>query len=225
MVSRFVCVLLVLLAMAIAGCASSETPGAATPLEYPPADISALIREAQIALDGGNPDAAIEKLRRALEIDETSAEAHFVLGGAYAQKEQFPEAEREFLRTLDLDESNNDARSNLGVVCYRQGKLEEAESAFRLALSQQPNDAEIHYNLGGALAALNRLDEALAAFQTANQIDPSLPEPYLGLGSVYKLQGHNDEAIAALKKYVELSQDADWRGRAEQMLRELGEKP
>lgn len=188
-------------------------------------DFDRLVQEGQDAIDRQDYERAISVLGQAIRGQPASARARFLLGNAYAQNNQLPQAEEQLLKALQLESTHTDARSNLGVVYYRQGKLQEAAEAFRVALQQQPNDAEIHYNLGGVLAAQNRLDEAVTEFLRARDLDPSLPEPYLGLGSVYKLQGRRDEAAANLREYLRLSKDASWRAQAEQMLQELGEKP
>lgn len=209
---------LALVLVGATACTSSEPVS-------PVGDPSSLIQEAKAALDEDDADAAVRALEQAVRLDANSVEAHFLLGNAYAKKEQFSQAEQRFQRALELDKNHPDARSNLGVVRYRQGKLQEAEEDFRMALALQPKDAEILYNLGGVLVALNRLDEALSQFLKAREVDPLLPEPHLGLGSVYKLQGEREQAITELKEYVRLSKDPTWREQANQMLRELGAGP
>jgi Flp pilus assembly protein TadD len=210
------CVLLSVSLMAAACATASPTVSG---------DAATLIQEAKDALNSGNADAAIPKLQQALRLDANSVEARFLLGNAFAKKEQFPQAEEQFLQALKLDANNTDARSNLGVVYYRQGKLQEAEKAFRAALSQTPNDGEIRYNLGGVLVAMNRTEEALDEFLKAKELSPSLAEPYLGLGSAYKLQGKREEAVAALREFLKRSKDPAGRQIAQQLLQELGEKP
>ena len=228
---RRLCVVLgtALVLLSLVACSSSSGPsdllegtldstsGKATPA----GSFSELIEQAKADREANKPDAAIEKLEQAIRLDANSAEAHFLLGNAYVDKELLSQAEDQFLEALGIDDDYTDARSNLGVVCYRQGKLPEAEEAFLRALDAEPNDAEIHYNLGGVLVALNRVDEGLSQFLKANELDPSLPEPYLGLGSVYKMQGKTEEAITALKEYVKRSQDPTWRAQAESMISEL----
>lgn len=191
--------------------------------ETSPDDVETMLREGRAAWEERDIDTTIEKLEAALRAGANSPEAHFLLGNAYAKKEQFAEAEQQYEVALDLDPDHIDARSNLGVIYYRQGELQEAEKVFRAALEQTPKDAEIRYNLGGVLASSHRLEEAVEQFRKAQELDPSLPEVYLGLGSAYKQQGRRQEAITALQEYVRLSQDAEWKARAEQMLRELEE--
>jgi Flp pilus assembly protein TadD len=206
-------VLLIALLASLVACTPAE--------EIPEGDAAMLQQEGKAALDSGDVDGALTKLQRAAQIDQQSAETHFLLGNAYARKDQYAQAEQAYLQALRLDPSYTDARSNLGVVYYRQGKLQDAEKAFREALGQSPNDADIHYNLGGVLASLNQLDAALSEFNSARELDPSLAEPYLGIGTVYKLQGRRQEAISALREYLSRTSDPTWRAQAEQLLREL----
>ena len=191
----------------------------------PSADPATLISEAKADLENDDADAALPKLEQAIKADGSSSEAHFLLGNALAEKQRFNDAEKAYLRALELDPNHGNARSNLGVVYYRQSKLAEAEDTFRAALSQSPDDPEILYNLGGVLASLNRFDEAVTLFRKATAQNPDLPEPYLGLGSVFHAQGRRDEAISALRRYIELSDDAEWIASAEGMIRELGAQP
>ena len=216
--------LIVLLVLSVVACSSPDGSPRYTP-PGPAGDPSALIQGAKTDLDAENYDTAIEKLEQAVGLDAYSTEAHYLLGNAYALKEMFSQAEEQLLEALRIEENHTDARSNLGVVYYRQGKLPEAEKAFRRALQDQPDDAEVHYNLGGVFVALNRTDQAVSEFLRAKELDPSLAEPYLGLGSVYKLQGKNDEAIVELREYIKLTQDATWRDKAREMIRELGGQP
>ena len=221
-----------LLVSLVVGCGGKEptlpptvalpTMAASSSPVTPAGDLATLLEQAESAIEAGNADGAIATLQQAIAIDSQSVKAYFLLGNAYAKKEQFGEAEQYFKQALSLDGTQVDARANLGVVYYRQGRLEEAEQTFREVLKQAPDDAEIQYNLGGVLAALNRLEEALTQFEKANRLDPSLPEPYLGLGTIYQRRGEKDKAIQALKEYIKLSQDPAWRAQAEQMLRELG---
>lgn len=190
----------------------------------PSGDAASLLQDARNALSAGNPDLAVSKAQQALKLNK-SAEGYFLLGNAYARKEQYGQAEAQYLEALKLNDKDADVRTNLGVVYYRQGKLQEAEKAFRAAVALQPNDAEIRYNLGGVLVALGRPDEAVNEFLKAKELNPSLAEAYLGLGTVYKAQGKNAQAISALQEYLKLSQDPTWREQATQMLRELGGKP
>jgi len=211
----------VLVALLLTGCASA-TPTLPRPVPITPsAELAAAIAQARTALEGGDAAGAIALLEQPLADGQGTAEAHYVLGNAYALQEDLTRAEEHFRQALALHPDYVDARANLGVVLYRALKLEEAETAFRDALTLAPEDAEIHYNLGGVLASQNRIDDALTEFVRANELDPALAEPYLGMGSVYQMQDKDAEAIAALEKYLQLASDPVWRNQAQQMLDDL----
>ena len=99
---------------------------------------------------------------------------------------------------------------------------DEALAALNKALELEPDRSSVHSDLGQIYYFQGDYDRALPFLERANQLDPNLAEPYLGLGSVYQLQGKNAEAVAALNKYLELSDDPQWRAQAEQMLQDLG---
>lgn len=204
----------------LAGC------GPATPREEAPSgDAQSFILEAQEDMDAGRYANAEQKLQQSLRIDSSSAEAHYLLGNAYARQQQYEKAEQSYLRALEIDASLTDARSNLGVVLYQQQRFDRAREAFEAVLQEQPDDATVHYNLGGVLATQNELDKAIEHFHRATVLDPQIAEPYLGLGSVYQLQGKNAQAIAALKQYLQRAEDPVWRQQAEQMIRDMGGTP
>jgi protein O-GlcNAc transferase len=217
MKTRTLMLVCLMVALSLLGCAG--------PAPSSPADVEALVEEAKNALDGGDYDGAIERLKQVVRAAPERAEAHFLLGNAYAKKGQHGQAEEAYRKALELDADYVDAYSNLGFVYYQQQKLSEAEQSFRKALSLEPNDAEIHYNLGGVLAAQNQFDAALTEFLTAQSLDASLPEVYLGLGSIYTRLGRSVEAIQALRTYLSLASDPTWRGEAERMLQQLGAQP
>jgi tetratricopeptide (TPR) repeat protein len=207
---RRVYALILVLSMVVAGCV--QAPSGEDP--------AALLAQADALLDEERPADAIPLIEEALA-REDSAEGHFLLGNAYSHSDRLTEAEDEYLQALALDPDHVDARANLAVVYYSSGRLEEAEEAIRLALEGHEGDADLHYNLGGILAAQGRTVDAEVEFLTALDLDPDLPEVHLGLGLLYRDLGRTDEAIPALERYLELSDDPEWRAEAEAALAAL----
>jgi len=195
----------------LASCGGGEPAG--TPAER--------LAQAADLLDQEQPDRAAALLEATLD-EEESAEGYYLLGNARSQQERYDLASSAYERALELDPAYADAAANLAVACYMQGRVDEAEEATRRALALQPEDADLHYNLGVLLAAEQRYDEAEDAFLAARRLDETLPQVYLGLGVLYRDTGRPDEAIAALRRYLELSDDAQWRAEAESILSELG---
>jgi Flp pilus assembly protein TadD len=64
----------------------------------------------------GSPEAAIEPLERALALDPSLADAHFLLGSVYATLGRFSEASVEVERGLEFDPTNGAARQMLDQI-------------------------------------------------------------------------------------------------------------
>lgn len=224
-VSALVPVVMIGILVVLSGCAAPADPDdVIPPTPEERRDPEPFIEQARAAIEIDDYAGASQALRQALEADPESVTAHFMLATSYVQQGMLIEAEASLTEVLRLDPDHADAWANLGVVYYRMGRMDEAEETLRTALSKQPDDAELHYNLGGVLLAMSDIDGAQSAFFQAVELDPILPEPYLGLGSVYAAQEMPDEAIEALNRYIELSDDAEWRQYAGEMIRQIEEE-
>ena len=70
-------------------------------------------------------DEAIEQFRRTLELDQSFALAHVLLGQAYAQKGMFDQAIAELIKARELDDTTR-ARAILGYTLAVAGRKDEA---------------------------------------------------------------------------------------------------
>lgn len=159
---------------------------------------------AKIAARSGNPDAALERARRAHALDRRNPEYLNTMGIALGQCGQLEAAVAAFRRALRERPPFADAHNNLGLALRLQGREEEAVACFQHALAVQPGDPIAAHNLGLALQALGRLDEARESLQSAVARHPEFAEAHSSLGVVLKQQGQLDRAEAALSRAVAL---------------------
>ncbi len=88
----------------------------------------------------GDKKSAREAFRKAIELDETDAEAYFNLGLLLADDGQSDEAER-LLRTATLlDANSHKAHGRLGILLWQLGRYSEAEAELRRAIGIDPTD-------------------------------------------------------------------------------------
>jgi len=85
-------------------------------------------------LDEGKTDRAISAFRRALRLDDASAEVHNDLGTAYFQKGWHAEAEACFRQAMARKPEHGIAQANLGAALRAQGRLGDSRRAFQSAL-------------------------------------------------------------------------------------------
>jgi protein O-GlcNAc transferase len=83
-----------------------------------------------IAQQSGQPQLAIELIRRAISHNGAVPAFHNNLGNAYVATEKWLEAETCFRRALTWKPDYPEAHYNLGSALRAQGKLEEAVASY-----------------------------------------------------------------------------------------------
>jgi rhomboid protease GluP len=149
------------------------------------------------SISNQDPNRGIARLQAIVKQQPNLPQAHFALGQAYFNQEQFLQAESEFKRGLELQPQNADARFNLGITLLNEKRPEEATAAFQQILAQYANSADAHYGLGLALADQEKHEAAIAEFKTATSLHPQIPGIYYEMGESYAKLKMYDEAIAA----------------------------
>ena len=120
------------------------------------------------------PDLAMDEFRRAVELDPGSADAHFHMGIALAEQQQWPEAIASYRRALGIPALRDPelVHQSLGLAFYHLKRYREAEEALRLALNLDPALGMAYYNLGLVFVAEGRKEEAKRVFQRAQEVAP-----------------------------------------------------
>ena len=123
---------------------------------------------------------------------------HLLLGKAYLNEENYPQALNELQQALQQDASLPYAHFNLGVLYLRQQDLAKAEAEFLKDSAIEP-DVPFNYDqLGIIYSQLQRDAEAASRFRQAIKIDASLTSSHFGLAKIYQRQGRYAEALEAV---------------------------
>jgi len=142
--------------------------------------------------------------RRALELDEGSAEAHTVLGAyVHVYEWDWDAAEREFRRAIQLDPNYPTAHAWYGHFLENMGRIEEALVERRLAARLDPLAPS--NGVGWALMRAGRYAEAMASFREALEIDADYWQAYDAIGTLLILTGDFDGGVAAFERAVATS--------------------
>jgi TolB-like protein/Tfp pilus assembly protein PilF len=155
-------------------------------------------------------DKAQAAVRRALDLDDTLAEAHTSMGAAMIAYDWSLTAlaEREFKRAIELNPSYALAYFWYAVnVLVPSGRWAEAEAAITTAVALDPLSPVIHSGACGVLCAIAKLDQAIAEGRQGLEIDPDFTETHMYLSKAYFLSGRYQESIEVLE-------DAQSRGGA-----------
>lgn len=150
---------------------------------------------------------AREALIRALEIDDTLAEAHASLAYTYGLYDwNWTAAEREFKRALELKPSYATAHHWYGFIYLASmGRLDEAVAQAQRGQELDPLALPVSSNIGLLLYLARRYDEALEQFRKNLEMDRTFVYTHWEMALTYEQCGRYEEAIAAFRKAIDLS--------------------
>jgi len=170
------------------------------------------------ALLGSLPNAAIarpEAMRRAkasalraIQLDDSLAEAHTSLAFVLAQYEwDWPGSEREFRRALQLNPNYATAHQWYGMWFMAHERFDEALEEERLAHEADPLSTIIETDTCQFLDYAERYDEAIRHAQRALETDPGFPLAHLYLAEAYAGKQNFAAALAELDGLDPKSED------------------
>jgi tetratricopeptide (TPR) repeat protein len=155
-------------------------------------------------LEARRPDAAVEPLVKATQLDPANGAYHGALGAAYRLLKRRTEAIASFARALAIGPRSPALLNNLALAQKDAGQYEAAMATFDAALAMQPDFQSGHFNRGNLLLAQWRMDEAVAAFHRAIELDPSDAGAYCSLGMAHYDRAEFVEAMAAFDQALRL---------------------
>ena len=169
-------------------CALFSVYGAGAPQEYLP-----------------RAKAAAEK---AVELDDSLAEAHASLGLVYYSYFRGAESVREFDRSIQLDPNYATAHHWYGrLTLVMQGKLDHALVEVKRAYELDPVSPIIHTDVGAVYLMARRYDEAIEQLRGTVQMDPEFYWAHRFLGMALDLKGDTTGALAEFTKAFQLNDD------------------
>ena len=182
---------------------------------------------------------AKEAVKKALEIDDTLAEAHISLAKvALSYDWDWTRAEKEFKRAIELNPGYALAHHWYSDYLRAMGRLDESLAEMKLALEIDPLSPIQYAMLSHIYRLLGDYDRALEQCHKGLEIDPNFEQIHLWICIINLDQGNYMEDIEALQKAKELSKGSIWiesyigmayafsgeRDKAEQILNQLLER-
>jgi TolB-like protein/DNA-binding winged helix-turn-helix (wHTH) protein/Flp pilus assembly protein TadD len=148
---------------------------------------------------------------KALELDETLAEAHASLALARVDVDHDEAgAEREYRRAIELNPNYATAHHWYSDFLAALDRQDEAMAESRRALELDPLSLVINATLGERLFYARRYDEALIQLRKTLEMDDGFGPAHYLLGLTYEQKGMYEESIAELNRARELSGGSPW---------------
>jgi TolB-like protein/Tfp pilus assembly protein PilF len=147
--------------------------------------------------------------KKALELDDTLAEAHTSLANALVNYDfDFEQSLKEFERAIQLNPNYATAHHWLSdLVLLPLGQFDRAIAEGKRAVELDPLSLIINADLGQDYFNARRYDEASAQLRKTIEMDPRFYYAHRSMGQVWQLKGQLNGAIAQYRKAVELNDD------------------
>jgi tetratricopeptide (TPR) repeat protein len=189
-------------AMGSAGSASALARLNAAVAELKAVSIQALLQQGVDALGAERPRDAAELALKALEQDERSGHAWYVLAVAREKVGDFKGSLRCYEAALQLLPNEAEIANDLGRLAYRLGMKPLAEQLFIRYLEHQPASTEAANNLACALRDQNRYVEAIDVLKAVIGAHPTVAQLWNTLGTVLSEQGDFETAVTFFDEAV-----------------------
>ena len=146
-------------------------------------------------------------VQKALELDETLAEAHTSLAHLRMHDFDWSNAERGFKRALELNPNYATTLHWYALYLALRGRSQEAIATMKRALELDPVSLAINTDLGVLYYYARRYDQAIAQYHKTLEMDAGFVRAHITLVSAYAQKGMYQEAIDMFQKAIDLSAD------------------
>jgi eukaryotic-like serine/threonine-protein kinase len=141
---------------------------------------------------------------KALELDESLAEAHMAIANLKTGAWDWEAAEREFKRALELNPNLALAHRWYSSYLCDMGRFDEAIAEIKRAQELDPLSINIRVVVGRTYWAARQYDKAIEVLKKTLELDPNYDMTHVFLGYNYDGKGMYPEAIAAYQEAIRL---------------------
>jgi TolB-like protein/Tfp pilus assembly protein PilF len=139
-------------------------------------------------------------VQKALELDETLAEAYVELAGIKKGEWDWSGAEREYKRAIELNPNLAEAHNKYAQYLSSMERHTEALAENKRAQELDPLRIGLRSNEAVALSIARRYDEAIEKQQKYIELNPGHGMAHLMLGFMYEGKGMYEQAISEFQK-------------------------
>jgi tetratricopeptide (TPR) repeat protein len=140
--------------------------------------------------------------RKALELDDSLAEAHLAMARVKSNAWDWAAAESGYQRAIDLNPNLVDAHRAYALYLRIHGRLDRSAAELKHVRELDPLSAEAATLV--ELRMFRKNDQALELAKKILEQDPSNPDSHLNLATLYITLGQYQEAIAATQEAINL---------------------
>jgi len=163
--------------------------------DYSPVSNSEALPKAQAAAE------------KALQLDDTLADPHAILGGVYNSWFEWSKSEAEFRRALELNPKDANACNWYAFLLSQQGRFEEAIALAKRAVDLEPMNMKGSDTLAGVYRDSRRYDLALEQYKKLLDMDPGYTSALHNISLTYRAMHKYDLWLEWWKKGAEVNKE------------------
>ena len=151
-----------------------------------------------------SPHEAIPKAeaaaRKALQLDDSLAQAHAVLGQILALYHwRWEDSAKALQRAAEVGNGGEEFTAAMSLSLMRQGRFDDAIAAAERGRKRDPLSLNAQVAVGTAYRAVGQYDRALAELRRALAMSPGNSRVHFQLGATFAASGRMDDAIRELE--------------------------
>jgi serine/threonine-protein kinase len=146
---------------------------------------------------------------KALEIDDTLAEAHTALGRVRIAEGDLTGAEIAYKRSIELNPNSGFVLTNYAHFLMCIGRSDEGIDESKRAVELEPTSVLYNRNVGMHLYHARRYDEAIVWSLKTIELDPNMTTAYRWLARSYEQKKLYDQAVEAYLKTMEFGPEVE----------------
>ncbi|MGR9072383.1 MAG: type IV pilus biogenesis/stability protein PilW [Gammaproteobacteria bacterium] len=155
-------------------------------------------------LQMGQLDVALDKLEKALDLDDDNAEAHNAIAALYEKIKDYERAEEHYKEAMNLSPKLSGVHNNYGRLLCRRGDYEKGLEHLQLAIDEPFNSRPWYALTNAGNCELNRDNkaEAEAYYNRALRLRPSFHPALKAMLNIQYEKGEYLSARAYLERYL-----------------------
>ena len=180
-------------------------------LSIDPHHVKSLLNSSRVFIEQKRHDEAVDRLKRAADLDPESFHVHRLLGRAYHMQGTTDEAEVSYRRAIEVNERDAWSMNNLVLLFLETERADEALPLLARAVELRQEVPAFHNNLGMALEHTARFRAAATAYRGALAADPGYDKATQNLARVEAVKVDSEEPFdlaEAAQRAVEKAKNA-----------------
>ena len=187
----------ILLGLMLVGCSKSDRDASGT-------EFTRLMNRGKAYLENRNAKAAVEVLRKAVQLSPDSETAYRNLARAYLLGQEFGQAHKALVRAEQIEPNQPATAYLLGISCMRKSQFQESIPFFEKAIRLDPNVAALRFQLANAYQVTGQSPLAKEQLLETVRINPFHASAHFKLSDCARRDGDREALRRHTREFMRL---------------------